>query len=199
MSADNKPDWCPQDLWDETSSAFNLLYESEPDLEGGCEYNIRSMAAAVALVAIATERERCAKAAHRHIGAKTTLDGNGAIKLTAKSIEFDIRNPEALSPSLTEQEEGNMSGKAARAEDWQNGYERGLEAAAPEWQPIETAPKDGFSNGPYQVAYGPNLLLTDGEFVFIGFWNGRSWDDGDFNNDMGEMTHWQPLPEPPPS
>lgn len=61
MSADNKPDWCPQDLWDETSSAFDVLYESEPDLEGGCEYGIRSMAAAVAMVAIATERERAAK------------------------------------------------------------------------------------------------------------------------------------------
>ena len=61
MDMDNKPEWCPQDLWDETSSAFNLLYESEPDLEGGCEYGIRSMAAAVAMVAIATERERAAK------------------------------------------------------------------------------------------------------------------------------------------
>lgn len=61
MSANNKPDWCPQDLWDDTSSAFDVLYESEPDLEGGCEYGIRSMAAAVAMVAIATERERAAK------------------------------------------------------------------------------------------------------------------------------------------
>ena len=101
MSTDNKPDWCPQDLWDETSSAFDLLYKSEPDLEGGCEYGIRSMAAAVAMVAIATERERCAK----------VCEAAGS--------------------------------KAARAEDWQNGYERGLEAAAPELQLIETAPRDG--------------------------------------------------------
>ena len=61
MDTDNKPGWCPQDLWDETSSAFDVLYESEPDLEGGCEYGIQSMAAFVAMVAIATERERCAK------------------------------------------------------------------------------------------------------------------------------------------
>ena len=61
MTDGNKPDWCPQDLWDETSSAFDVLYESEPDLEGGCEYGIRRMAAAVAMVAVATERERAAK------------------------------------------------------------------------------------------------------------------------------------------
>ena len=63
MSEENKPGWCPQDLWDETSSAFDVLYESESDLEGGCEYGIRSMAAAVAMVAVETERERCAKVA----------------------------------------------------------------------------------------------------------------------------------------
>ena len=66
MDTDNKPDWCPQDLWGETSSAFDLLHETEPDLEGGCEYGIRSMAAAVAMVAIATERERCAKVCEAH-------------------------------------------------------------------------------------------------------------------------------------
>ena len=78
MSADNKPDWCPQDLWDETSSAFDLLYESEPDLEGGCEYGIRSMAAAVAMVAIATERERaarvCEQQAHAFLSPEYTTD-----------------------------------------------------------------------------------------------------------------------------
>lgn len=59
------------------------------------------------------------------------------------------------------------------------------------WQPIETAPRhktDGWKQ---------QLLLTDGRSIYIGFWNGRSWDDGDFYDDMGEMTHWQPLPELP--
>ena len=61
MSMDNKPGWCPQDLWDETSSAFDVLYESEPAFKFGFAYEIRNMAAAVAMVAIATERERCAR------------------------------------------------------------------------------------------------------------------------------------------
>ena len=54
------------------------------------------------------------------------------------------------------------------------------------WQPIETAPKDG----------SRVMLWIDGGSEF-GFWNGRSWDDGDFVNDLGAATHWMPLPPPP--
>ena len=71
---DNKPDWCPQDLWDETSSAFDLRYESEPAFKFGFEYEIRSMAAAVAMVAIATERERAAKVCEA-VGARLPVAG----------------------------------------------------------------------------------------------------------------------------
>lgn len=67
-----------------------------------------------------------------------------------------------------------------------------------EWQPIETAPKEGAGNGPFGKPAGPAVLLSDGEGVFIGFWNGRSWDDGDFFDNMSGMTHWMPLPELPP-
>ena len=74
MSEENKPDWCPQDLWDETSSAFDVLYESQPDLEGGCEYAIRSMAAAVAMVAVATERKRQAALTPALMAAQTDTD-----------------------------------------------------------------------------------------------------------------------------
>jgi len=56
-----------------------------------------------------------------------------------------------------------------------------------EWQPIETAPKDGRYL----------LLLADSQFHRIGFWNGSSWDDGDFYDHMADITHWMPLPEPP--
>jgi len=54
-----------------------------------------------------------------------------------------------------------------------------------EWQPIETAPKDG------------QYLLLWGNGVFQGFWNGRSWDDGDFYDEMSGITHWMPLPAGP--
>jgi hypothetical protein len=66
-----------------------------------------------------------------------------------------------------------------------------------EWQPIETAPKDGFGKGIFTGTKGPMVLVTDGTGPYIAFWNGRSWDDGDYHDDLGEMTHWMPLPEPP--
>ena len=109
MNMDNKPDWCPQDLWDETSSAFDVLYESEPDLEGGCEYGIRSMAAAVAMDAIATERERAAKVCERladaFLSPEYTADqplGSFEARFACASCADAIR-----AAPLKEQEEGN--------------------------------------------------------------------------------------------
>lgn len=77
-----------------------------------------------------------------------------------------------------------------------------------DWQPIETAPKDGRT-----------LILSDGKSVFPGFWH----DPDEFDSAMGAAfetepgwyhvsevedwqkresgpstaTHWMPLPEPP--
>lgn len=85
-----------------------------------------------------------------------------------------------------------MSDKAARAEDWQNGYERGLEAAAPEWQPIETAPKDGTRV----------LVVEEGEYHVAWFVDapGAGWvHAADDYNIVMEPTHWQPLPPYPTS
>ncbi len=62
------------------------------------------------------------------------------------------------------------------------------------WRPIKTAPK---GSGEYPLRNSPSVLLTDGEYIHIGFWNGVSWDDGDYFNDLGEMTHWMPLPKLP--
>lgn len=61
-----------------------------------------------------------------------------------------------------------------------------------EWQPIETAPKDT-----KKPTHSRVVLLTDGDSIHLGFWNGKSWDDGDFYDNLGEMTHWMPLPELP--
>lgn len=63
-----------------------------------------------------------------------------------------------------------------------------------EWQPIETAPKYGRPDIPRDP---PLILLSDGGSIHIGFWNGHSWDDGDFHDDLGVMSHWMPLPEAP--
>jgi hypothetical protein len=71
-----------------------------------------------------------------------------------------------------------------------------------EWQPMETAPKDGT---PFR-AYGPSLLhedfnpwasveaCFDGERFVGAVWDGQHdvW-----RTDFIEFTHWMPLPEPP--
>lgn len=66
-----------------------------------------------------------------------------------------------------------------------------------EWQPIDTAPKDGtvILVGVWEIA--PDMASAA--------WNGKFWsmnymDEGEFIG-SGEAfhnpTHWQPLPEPP--
>lgn len=76
-----------------------------------------------------------------------------------------------------------------------------LAQATPQWQPIETAPKDG-----------TNILLLIGGKVIQGYWCCEKWNDafpgwdvvvlpshgcgccGDTNP---EPTHWMPLPKAP--
>ena len=62
-----------------------------------------------------------------------------------------------------------------------------------EWQPIETAPKDG-----------TNVLLCADGYVEIGFWlpNPHTWNDGAWWVEGGQITarnttHWMPLPKAP--
>lgn len=68
-----------------------------------------------------------------------------------------------------------------------------------EWQPIETAPKDG-----------EHFLVTYGEWVTIAFWDRDPESEGgecfrEYSPDMervdrfgvGTLVHWMPLPEPP--
>jgi len=61
-------------------------------------------------------------------------------------------------------------------------------ARAPQWQPIESAPKDGTRI----------LLFGDGDQVVAYFNVGYgTWDDGDHHDDIQGLTHWQPLSAPP--
>jgi hypothetical protein len=66
-----------------------------------------------------------------------------------------------------------------------------------EWQPIETAPKDG-----------TRILGYDGSTVSGTYWHDsfREWrneseaagdNHGWYGHDRWVPTHWQPLPEPP--
>lgn len=71
-----------------------------------------------------------------------------------------------------------------------------------EWQPIDTAPKDG-----------TKVLISDGRYVIDAYWDdnasleqcerGPAWQvfncDGDcwYSVAVTDPTHWMPLPEPP--
>jgi hypothetical protein len=59
-----------------------------------------------------------------------------------------------------------------------------------DWQPIETAPKDG-----------THILFWDGDGMSVCYWVGRRWDlvqTGAYAEDADCWpTHWMPLPEPP--
>lgn len=69
-------------------------------------------------------------------------------------------------------------------------YEHTKYIRATEWQPIETAPKDG-----------SHILLTDGiscEVCFYcGYWQGSYYDGYGFEYNNDPPTHWMPLPTPP--
>ena len=62
-----------------------------------------------------------------------------------------------------------------------------------EWQPIETAPKDG------------TRILTasrhnSGWWLIVAEWGGKSpprWIDSFIGRTAQSPTHWMPLPEPP--
>lgn len=67
-----------------------------------------------------------------------------------------------------------------------------------EWQPIETAPKDGSRILGYTPSWEPHIVCLywkdfqqdDPEFEHGGFVD-------DFINETFYPTHWMPLPEPP--
>lgn len=61
-----------------------------------------------------------------------------------------------------------------------------------EWQPIETAPKDGTE----VLGFSDMENIGAGYyFDFILFWKGK-WRTSSFLEEV-YVTHWMPLPEPP--
>lgn len=61
--------------------------------------------------------------------------------------------------------------------------------AAPAWQPIESAPKDG-----------TRIMVWDSDGVTTAHWCAcqENWTEIPHNNDeRSDFTHWQPLPETP--
>jgi hypothetical protein len=62
-----------------------------------------------------------------------------------------------------------------------------------EWQPIETAPKDGA----WVFIYWPSMSIT--LFPLVVFWDGEDWNTVASIGHVGAETptHWMPLPEAP--
>jgi hypothetical protein len=68
-----------------------------------------------------------------------------------------------------------------------------------EWQPIETAPKDGtiiwlWGTCESSPQARPHVGCEDME---TGFWVPHGWYSNNGNYWIVEPTYWQPLPEPP--
>lgn len=79
--------------------------------------------------------------------------------------------------------------KAAAEADWQARVKEALEPVPSGWISVkERMPEDW-----------DDVLITNGEFVCRGYCNNAVWfassDGGEF--DPEEITHWQPMPEPP--
>ena len=62
-----------------------------------------------------------------------------------------------------------------------------------EWQPIETAPKDGSR----VLTYSLGLVGTGRYITKFGSYSDRMFWYSDQLDRSYEPTHWQPLPEPP--
>ena len=84
----SKPDWCPQEVWCATKDAFDVLYENETDLEGGCEQGIREMCARAIMAAEKRGEEReseaCALKVVDYLAEVTAANDEGR-ELLAKS------------------------------------------------------------------------------------------------------------------
>jgi uncharacterized protein DUF551 len=90
-------------------------------------------------------------------------------------------------PSFVRSEEGEMSGDDFDYISPGPTVVRTLHCY--EWQPIETAPKDG-----------RDLLLANIGIVRLAFWDearGGQWSIWPGRDQFFKPTHWMPLPEPP--
>jgi len=61
-----------------------------------------------------------------------------------------------------------------------------FEDAQPKWQPIETAPKDGF-----------HIQLYRPEIQFVGYWADAGWCMQGCKSIDPAPTHWKPLTDSP--
>lgn len=68
-----------------------------------------------------------------------------------------------------------------------------------DWQPIESAPKDGTAFLAWRPNAGPYVARQDCDIVHYSGWGGGVWEGarGYAKYGMAELTHWMPLPAAP--
>lgn len=127
------------------------------------------------------------------MGQMTDAEVNSILFDEAWELRKRISDLEAANASLRANIE-RLTANPADYRYWEGRYRdvaAELEAALPQWQPIETAPKD---NTPILV---PTNAHSDGIVIVRWYtYNGlaawRDWDE-----DVHFPTHWMPLPQPP--
>jgi hypothetical protein len=97
----------------------------------------------------------------------------------------------AIKYEIMGREDAPGSACAVTLDDIKKEIERKLEAALPQWQPIETAPKD---NTPILV---PTNAHSDGIVIVRWYTYNRLAAWRDWDEDVHFPTHWMPLPQPP--
>lgn len=121
---------------------------------------------------------------------------DGQENLIKEALSILDQQAEQSSPATSDAAScSSTNASLNRQADPEGTPERGrwLAAAVVDWQPIETAPKDGTEM----------LLFCEwGPFYqFVGFWAQDSWVEKGIGGAImypPQVTHWQPLPAAPP-
>lgn len=67
-----------------------------------------------------------------------------------------------------------------------------------DWKLMSAAPKDGAGRGMFEnETRRREIIATNGSSLYLVFWNGHSWDDGDFQDHIDGLTHWDDVPPLP--
>lgn len=121
------------------------------------------------------------------------LKAYGFSPAKAAEIELDANRGDAHAKAFLD------LARAAALKQIENKPARREERHVNEWQPIETAPKDGssiFVWGALEIAQLPSVRVgCNGRYEV--YWTGSSWRSYLYGGYVNNPICWMPLPEPP--